>query len=180
MKANWYVPKRRCRSSFPDTRLQTIVMGREARDVTADESLDYVAGYMTGNDLSCRVWQRDPKYAGNVPQWCFSKGFDGFAPVGPMIVSPRVLGAADKQSLKTLVNGEVRQDSDTSDLLFGVREIISFLSQGTTLEKGTLIMTGTPAGVALGMKKPLYLKHGDVVEVRIGGLGSLTNKLTFA
>lgn len=154
-------------------------MGRDARDVTEDESLDFVGGYVTGNDLSCRVWQRDPNYAGNVPQWCFSKGFDGFAPIGPMIVSPSVMGAADQQSLKTYVNGEVRQDSDTSDLLFGVRKIVSFLSQGTTLEKGTLIMTGTPAGVALGMKPPLYLKHGDVVDVQIGGLGGLRNKLRF-
>ncbi|EXJ56368.1 uncharacterized protein A1O5_12635 [Cladophialophora psammophila CBS 110553] len=157
----------------------TIVIGRTARDVTEAESLDYVAGYITGNDLSCRIWQRDPKYAGNVPQWCFSKGFDGFAPVGPMIVSPKVLAAADKQSLQTLVNGEVRQDSETSDLLFGVRKIVSFLSQGTTLETGTLIMTGTPAGVALGMKVPKYLTDGDEVEVKIGGLGSLKNKLRF-
>ncbi|KAH8817400.1 fumarylacetoacetate hydrolase [Xylogone sp. PMI_703] len=157
----------------------TIVIGRPARDVTEDESLDYVAGYITGNDLSCRIWQRDPQYAGNVPQWCFSKGYDNFAPVGPMIVSPKVLGAADNLSLKTIVNGEVRQDSETSDLLFGVRKIVSFLSQGTTLETGTLIMTGTPAGVAMGMKPPKYLKDGDEVEVRIGGLGSLKNKLRF-
>jgi 2-keto-4-pentenoate hydratase/2-oxohepta-3-ene-1,7-dioic acid hydratase in catechol pathway len=125
------------------------------------------------------MWQRDPKYAGNVPQWCFSKGFDKFAPIGPMIVSPSVLGAADKQSLQTIVNGELRQNSDTSDLLFGVRKIVAFLSQGTTLEPGTLIMTGTPAGVALGMKKPLYLKDGDVVEVKIGGLGSVRNTMKF-
>jgi 2-keto-4-pentenoate hydratase/2-oxohepta-3-ene-1,7-dioic acid hydratase in catechol pathway len=134
---------------------------------------------MTGNDLSCRRWQRNPQYAGNVPQWCFSKGFDNFAPVGPMIVSPSILGAAAKQSLHTLVNNEVRQASDTSDLLFGVRRIVSFLSQGTTLETGTLIMTGTPSGVAMGMEVPSYLSSGDEVEVRIGGLGSLKNKLNF-
>ena len=139
-----------------------------------------MAGYIAGNDLSCRMWQRDPQYAGNVPQWCFSKGYDGFAPVGPMIVSPTVLGAADRQALQTIVNGESRQDSETSDLLFGVKRIVSFLSQGTTLETGSLIMTGTPAGVALGMKPPKYLKHGDEVEVRIGGLGSVKNKLRFA
>lgn len=158
---------------------KTIIIGRTARDVTEDNALDYISGYITANDLSCRVWQRDPQYAGNVPQWCFSKGFDGFAPVGPMIVSPKAIGAADKQSLKTIVNSELRQDSDTSDLLFGVKRIVSFLSQGTTLETGTLIMTGTPAGVAMGMKPPKYLKDGDQVEVRIGGLGSLKNKMKF-
>jgi 2-keto-4-pentenoate hydratase/2-oxohepta-3-ene-1,7-dioic acid hydratase in catechol pathway len=107
--------------------------------------IDYIAGYVVANDLSCRVWQRDPAYAGNVPQWCFSKGFDGFAPIGPMVVSSESLGLADKQDLKTLVNDGVRQDSNTSDLLFGVARIVSFLSQGTTLKKGTLIMTGTPS-----------------------------------
>lgn len=106
---------------------------------------EYIAGYTVSNDLSCRMWQRDPKYAGNVPQWCFSKGYDGFAPIGPMICSPRVLGAANKQTLKTMVNAEIRQDSNTSDLLFGVLRIVSFLSQGTTLKKGSLIMTGTPS-----------------------------------
>jgi 2-keto-4-pentenoate hydratase/2-oxohepta-3-ene-1,7-dioic acid hydratase in catechol pathway len=125
------------------------------------------------------MWQRNPEYAGNVPQWCFSKGFDGFAPMGPMIVSPSVLGAADKQSLLTLVNNEPRQVSETSDLLFGVKQIVSFLSQGTTLETGTLIMTGTPSGVAMGMKVPRYLTDGDEVEVKIGGLGSLKNTVRF-
>ena len=96
-----------------------------------------------------------------------------------MIVSPSVVGASDDQFLKTLVNGEVRQDSNTSDLLFGVKKIVSFVSQGTTLEAGSLIMTGTPAGVALGMKPPKYLKDGDTVEVSIGGLGSLRNRMVF-
>lgn len=77
------------------------------------------------------------------------------------------------------MNGEPRQDSNTNDLLFGVEKIVSFISQGTTLEAGTVIMTGTPAGVAMGMKTPLYLKDGDVVEVRLEGLGSVKNKMVF-
>ncbi|KAK5203084.1 hypothetical protein LTR96_011081 [Exophiala xenobiotica] len=157
----------------------TIVIGRPALNASEEDALDYVAGYLSSNDLSCRVWQRDPKYAGNVPQWCFSKGFDAFAPIGPMVVSSKKLGAADNLDLKTTVNGEVRQDSNTSDLLFGVRKIVSFLSQGTTLETGTLIMTGTPAGVALGMKPPKYLQGGDVVQCTLQGLGSVTNTLKF-
>jgi 2-keto-4-pentenoate hydratase/2-oxohepta-3-ene-1,7-dioic acid hydratase in catechol pathway len=96
-----------------------------------------------------------------------------------MIVSPIVVGAADLLDLKTTVNGEVRQFTNTSDLLFGVKRIVSHASQGTTLEAGSLIMTGTPAGVAMGMANPLYLKHGDVVEVSIDGLGSVKNCMQF-
>lgn len=97
-----------------------------------------------------------------------------------MLVSPKVVGAADNLDLQTLVNGELRQSSNTSDLLFGVKKIVSFISQGTTLEKGTVIMTGTPAGVAMGMKpSPKYLKNGDVVEVKIAQLGSCINRMSF-
>lgn len=91
----------------------------------------------------------------------------------------QLLGAADDLSLRTLVNGEVRQDSNTSDLLFGVREIVSFCSQGTTLKRGSVILTGTPSGVALGMANPKWLQHGDVVEVTLGGIGSIRNKMIF-
>ena len=126
--------------------LQTIVIGKDGRDISEEDALDYVAGYVAGDDVSARKWQRDPAYAGGVPQWCFSKGFDAFAPLGPCIVSTSLLGDASNQTLRTLVNGEVRQDSNTSDLLFGVKKVVSFLSQGTTLRKGSLIMTGTPSG----------------------------------
>jgi 2-keto-4-pentenoate hydratase/2-oxohepta-3-ene-1,7-dioic acid hydratase in catechol pathway len=141
--------------------------------------LEHIAGYVVGNDVSARTWQRDPAYAGGVPQWCFSKGFDKFAALGPVIVSPSVVGNASSLRLQTLVNGEVRQDTGTDDLLFGVEYIIEFISQGTTLEKGTVIMTGTPAGVAMGMSSPKWLKDGDEVEVRINQLGSLKNKMAF-
>jgi 2-keto-4-pentenoate hydratase/2-oxohepta-3-ene-1,7-dioic acid hydratase in catechol pathway len=126
--------------------LQTIVIGKDVRDISEEDALDYIAGYVAGDDVSARKWQRDPAYAGGVPQWCFSKGFDDFAPLGPCIVSTSLLGDASNQTLRTLINGEVRQDSNTSDLLFGVRKVVSFLSQGTTLKKGSLIMTGTPSG----------------------------------
>jgi len=156
------------------------VIGKTGKNIPRENALDYVSGYATSNDVSARTWQRDPAYAGVVPQWCFSKGFDKYAPLGPMLVSPTVVGAADNLQLQTFVNGEERQNSNTNDLLFGVRDIISFLSQGTTLEKGTVIMTGTPAGVAMGMKpSPRYLNDGDVVEVRIQGLGSCKNRMVF-
>ncbi|EEP76550.1 fumarylacetoacetate hydrolase [Uncinocarpus reesii 1704] len=157
-----------------------IVIGKTGKNISKDESLDYVAGYLASNDVSCRKWQRDPAYAGGVPQWCFSKGFDKYAPLGPVLVSTKVAGAADNLALQTFVNGELRQDSNTNDLLFNVKHIISFVSQGTTLEKGTVIMTGTPAGVAMGMRPaPVYLKNGDVVEVKIEHLGSTKNTMVF-
>lgn len=156
------------------------MIGKTGKNIPRENALDYVSGYATSNDVSARTWQRDPAYAGVVPQWCFSKGFDKYAPLGPMLVSPTVVGAADNLQLQTFVNGEERQNSNTNDLLFGVRDIISFLSQGTTLEKGTVIMTGTPAGVAMRMKpSPRYLNDGDVVEVRIQGLGSCKNRMVF-
>lgn len=171
-------------------------MAKDAKDVTEDNALDYVAGYTVGNDISARKWQRDPAYAGGVPQWCFSKGFDGFAPLGPCIVSTAVVGDASDLQLRTMVNGEIRQDTSTSDLLFGVKKLVSFLSSGTTLKKGSLIMTGTPAGmfmaepsramltnvllgVAMGMKDPKWLQNGDEVEVFIASIGTLKHGIRF-
>ncbi|KAM0546190.1 hypothetical protein ACHAPJ_010974 [Fusarium lateritium] len=156
-----------------------IVIGKSGKNITKEDSLSYVAGYVVSNDVSARAWQRDPKKAGGVPQWCFSKGFDKFAPVGPLLVSPAVVGNASKLHLRTTVNGEERQSEGTNDLLFGVEEIVSFISQGTTLEAGTVVLTGTPCGVAMGMKEPKYLNDGDVVEVSITELGSVKNKMVF-
>jgi 2-keto-4-pentenoate hydratase/2-oxohepta-3-ene-1,7-dioic acid hydratase in catechol pathway len=157
----------------------TILIGRDAYDVSAEDALDYVAAYTVGNDVSARDWQRQPGKAGVVPQWSFSKSFDRYAPLGPVLVSAAVLGAADKQDLRTIVNGEVRQQGNTADLCFGVRDLIAFCSQGQTLQKGSLIMTGTPGGVGLFMDPPTFLKHGDVVEVEIGGVGRLRNAMEF-
>ncbi|KAF9886789.1 hypothetical protein FE257_011166 [Aspergillus nanangensis] len=140
------------------------VIGSDCKAVSKDDALSYIAGYLVANDVSARSWQRDPKKAGGVPQWCFSKGFDKFAPLSSVLVSPTVVGNASQLTLRTLVNDEERQNANTSDLLFGVEEIVSFLSQGTTLQAGTVILTGTPSGVAMGMEEPKYLTDGDVVE----------------
>ncbi|KAJ3532213.1 hypothetical protein NM208_g8545 [Fusarium decemcellulare] len=156
-----------------------IVIGKEGKDISEEDALKYVAGYTVANDVSARTWQRDPQFAGGVPQWCFSKGFDHFAPMGPAIVSPSVLGAADNLLLQTRVNGEIRQEASTDDLVFGVKKIIAFVSQGTTLEKGSVILTGTPGGVALGMKPPKWLNNGDTVEVSISGIGTVRNRMVF-
>ena len=156
-----------------------LVIGKTGKNISKADALSYVAGYMSGNDMSARTWQRDPKYAGPVPQFNFSKGFDKYAPLGPMIVSSELLGTAKNLSLETKVNGETRQSSNTSDLLFDVPTLIEFLSQGTKLERGTVITTGTPSGAGFGMKPPQWLKDGDIVEVSIGELGTLINEIKF-
>ena len=157
----------------------TIVIGKDAKNVSEERALEYVAGYVVGNDVSCRDWQLEKEKAGMMPQWCFGKSFDGYAPVGPVIVSPKILQDAGGLHLRTCVNGELRQDSDTSDLCFGVRKLVSFYSTGQTLEAGSLIMTGTPGGVAAAMKVPQYLKDGDEVVVEIERIGKLRNSIKF-
>jgi 2-keto-4-pentenoate hydratase/2-oxohepta-3-ene-1,7-dioic acid hydratase in catechol pathway len=155
-----------------------VLIGRDGKNIPELEALDYVAAYTAGNDLSTRDWQREPAKAGPVPQWCFSKSFDKYAPVGPCLVSPAELDP-DSLTLQTRVNAEIRQETNTSDLWFGVRKLIAFCSQGQTLQKGSLIMTGTPGGVGLFMKPPRFLKDGDVVTVEIENIGTLRNTVTF-
>lgn len=145
-----------------------------------EEALDYVAAYTVGNDISSRKLQRDAAYAGKVPQWGFSKGFDSFAPLGPVLVSSALIPDPSKLQLKTVVNGQLRQDEGVSDLLFGCAHLISYLSTGTTLQKGSLIMTGTPGGVGAGMNPPQYLKPGDIMEVSVSNIGTLRNGIAFA
>jgi 2-keto-4-pentenoate hydratase/2-oxohepta-3-ene-1,7-dioic acid hydratase in catechol pathway len=110
------------------------------------QALEYVAAYTCGNDISSRKLQRDPSLAGNVPQWGFSKGFDNFAPLGPCLVRPGLIGDPKALLLKTVVDGETRQQEYVGDLLFDCAYLISYLSTGTTLRKGSVIMTGTPGG----------------------------------
>ncbi|KAF2399818.1 hypothetical protein EJ06DRAFT_530597 [Trichodelitschia bisporula] len=156
-----------------------IVIGRDAKNVSEAEALNYVAGYTCGNDVSARKLQRDPALAGGVPQWGFSKGFDTYAPVGPCVVSAELIGDPSKLRMVTKVDGEVRQDTEINDLIFNCAYLISYLSQGTTLAKGTIIMTGTPGGVGFGMSPPQFLKPGNVVEVSITGIGTLRNPIEF-
>lgn len=157
----------------------TIVIGKNAKNVSEEDALDYVAGYVTSNDVSCRDWQLEKEKAGMMPQWCFGKSFDQYAPIGPAIVSTKVLGDASGLRLTTHVNGELRQESNTSDLCFGVRKLVSFFSTGQTLQAGSLIMTGTPDGVAAVMTPPKWLKDGDEVVVEIEGIGKLRNVMKF-
>jgi len=155
----------------------TVIIGRSCKNLTeSDDPLDYVLGYTSGNDVSCRYWQM-PERSGN--QHGYAKSFDKFGPIGPVIVSTSIIPDPSTLELKTIVNGEERQSTPTSDLLFTVQDIIRHLSRGTTLRPGTAIMTGTPGGVAAFMKPPAWCKDGDVVEVKISEIGSIRNKYVF-
>ncbi|KAB5516904.1 hypothetical protein GE09DRAFT_1231043 [Coniochaeta sp. 2T2.1] len=156
-----------------------IVIGRDAKNVSQADALSYVAAYTCGNDISARKLQRDKTLAGPVPQWGYSKGFDTFAPLGPVLVSAEVIGDPARLQLQTIVDGEVRQDEGVADLLFDCANIVSYLSQGTTLEAGTVIMTGTPGGVGAGFNPPKWLVPGTVMEVKISEIGTLRNTVVF-
>ncbi|PSR85658.1 hypothetical protein BD289DRAFT_482563 [Coniella lustricola] len=157
-----------------------LVLGRDAKDVARDDALAYVAAYTAGNDVSSRKLQRDPALAGGVPQWGFSKGFDTFAPLGPCLVRADLVGDPKALQLSTLVNGERRQHESVNDLLFDCAYLISHLSSGTTLQAGSVIMTGTPGGVGSGQSPPQWLKPGDTVEVKISKIGTLRNGVEYA
>ena len=148
-----------------------VVIGKLCRNVSRADALSYVAGYTCGNDVSSRDWQL--KMGGS--QWCRGKSFDTFAPLGPVLVTPDSLPNPGALHLRTVLNGQVVQDASTGDMIFDVPTLIEFLSQNTTLLPGTVIMTGTPAGVGVGRKPPLWLKPGDEVSVTIEGIGTLTN-----
>ncbi|GKU10876.1 fumarylacetoacetate hydrolase family protein [Fusarium langsethiae] len=156
-----------------------VIIGKNAKNVSESEALDYVAAYTAGNDISSRKWQRDPNLAGGVPQWGFSKGFDTFAPLGPVLVSSSVISSPETLHLQTVVDDQVRQDAKLDDLVFSIPRLIAHLSSGTTLQKGSVIMTGTPGGVGAGLKPPQYLVPGTKMEVKISQIGTLKNGVDF-
>jgi 2-keto-4-pentenoate hydratase/2-oxohepta-3-ene-1,7-dioic acid hydratase in catechol pathway len=150
-----------------------VVIGREAKYVSKENALDYVFGYCTANDLSARDLQK------KTHQWLLGKTCDDFSPIGPYLVTADEVPDPNNLQLKTYVNGEKRQDSNTSDMIFHVDEIVSYISQHMTLTPGDVILTGTPEGVIMGypFEKRVYLKPGDVVAVEVETLGTLTNRL---
>ncbi|KAH8648845.1 hypothetical protein BGZ61DRAFT_376305 [Ilyonectria robusta] len=154
----------------------TVVIGRDAKNVSEEKALNYVLGYTAGNDVSARNFQT-PDVSGG--QFCYAKSFDKFAPIGPAIVSTSIIPDPAKLEYTTKVNGELRQKTKTSDLIWSVRQLIAHLSRGTTLRKGTLIMTGTPSGVGFFMNPKGFLKNGDVVEIEISQIGLIANKFEF-
>ncbi|KAE9381321.1 hypothetical protein N431DRAFT_359177 [Stipitochalara longipes BDJ] len=151
------------------------IIGKPCSDVPESSALDYVLGYAIGNDVSHRDWQL--KHGGG--QWSLGKGFDGWAPYGPGIVSSKIIKDPQSLQITTKLNGKTVQESSTKDMIFGVAKTIAFLSQGTTLLPGDLIFTGTPQGVGMGRKPQLWLKDGDIVEVGLEGVGSCVNRVEF-
>ena len=149
-----------------------IVMGRTAWNVSVEEAEDYILGYTCGNDFSCRRPQM------LTSQWLIGKTMPGFAPCGPVVVPKENLDPNKGLAIRSYVNGELRQDGTTADMIFSCAEIISWASKYIRLEPGDLIFTGTPSGVALeGKKEKKWLKSGDRVDVEIEGIGTLTTFL---
>ncbi len=146
-----------------------IVIGRQAHAVSEERALDYVLGYTCGNDVSARDCQ-----ARLDVQWARAKSFDTFCPLGPVLVTKDEIDG-DNLAIKTILNGKVMQDSNTSDMIFGCRTLVSYLSHQFTLLPGTVIMTGTPSGVGFARKPPVFLRDGDEVTIEIEGIGRLTN-----
>jgi 2-keto-4-pentenoate hydratase/2-oxohepta-3-ene-1,7-dioic acid hydratase in catechol pathway len=147
------------------------VIGRRCKLVERGDAMDYVAGYTVGHDVSARDWQL------NKPgkQWMAGKTFDTFAPMGPALVTADEVPDPHALGIRLRLNGKTMQDSSTSQLIFKVDEVVSYLSQIMTLEPGDLIFTGTPPGVGMARKPPVWLQPGDVCEVEIDGLGTLRN-----
>ena len=143
-----------------------VVIGQKASYVSEKDALNHVAGYVLHNDVSERAFQLERS-----GQWVKGKSCDTFAPIGPFIATPDEIGDPNNLNLWLKLNGEEMQNSNTSDFIFNIQHVVSYISQFMTLLPGDIISTGTPFGVGLGLKPPRYLKNGDVVELGIEGLG---------
>lgn len=146
-----------------------VVIGKECSRVSQEDAMDYVFGYTISNDISARDIQN------NLAQYAYAKGLDDTTPIGPYIVTADEIKDPHNLNLLLRVNGELRQNGNTDDFIFNIPYVISDLSKGMTLFPGDIIMTGTPSGVGIGMNPPVFLKHGDVIESEIEGLGILRN-----
>lgn len=144
-----------------------IVIGKKASYVSEEDAFDHIAGYVLHNDYSERAFQIEKQ-----GQWCKGKGCDTFAPIGPFIATADEIQDPNNLNLWLKLNGKTLQNSNTSDFIFNVQEVVSYISQFMTLLPGDIISTGTPSGVGLGFDPPKYLKPGDVVELGIEGLGT--------
>lgn len=149
-----------------------LVIGRSGRHIAESDARGHIAAYTCGNDVSARDWQKD-KPGG---QWLSGKSFDTFGPCGPWMVTADEILDPGKLGIRLRLNGQVMQDSNTRELIFSVDRLVSYISQFCTLHPGDLIYTGTPSGVGMGRKPPVYLKPGDVTEVEIKGIGVLRNR----
>jgi 2-keto-4-pentenoate hydratase/2-oxohepta-3-ene-1,7-dioic acid hydratase in catechol pathway len=146
-----------------------VVIGKTARRVSREDALSYVLGYTGGNDVSLRAFQF------LAPTWVMGKCYDTHTVIGPYLVTGDELGPPENQVVETLLNGERVQQGPVSDMIFSTEALIEFVSSGMTLHPGDLIFTGTPSGVGMSRKPPLWMKPGDTVEVRLSGIGALRN-----
>ncbi len=149
-----------------------VVIGRRGRNISEKDALDYVCGYTVVNDVSAR----DLQFA-NAKQWDRGKSLDTFCPWGPWIVTRDEIPDPHKLDVRTVLNGKEMQKSNTSKLVFNIKQIIAYASQGTTLMPGDLIPTGTPFGVGFSRTPPVFLKHGDVCECEVERVGKISNKV---
>lgn len=146
-----------------------VVIGRRCRHVSREQAPEVIGGYLIANDVSVRDWQRKTR------QWTLGKSFDTHGPLGPWIVTPDELGDPHALDFRTLVNGEVRQQSNTSNLIHDCYDLIAEITTACTLEPGDVIETGTPAGVALAKDPPPWLEAGDVVRIEFERIGAIEN-----
>ncbi|WBL24703.1 fumarylacetoacetate hydrolase family protein [Zunongwangia sp. HGR-M22] len=149
-----------------------IVIGKKASYISKEEAMDYVAGYVLHNDYSEREFQLERS-----GQWVKGKSCDTFAPLGPFLATKDEISDPENLELWLKLNGEIKQQSNTNDMVFGIAEVVSYLSKFMSLLPGDIISTGTPFGVGMGLKPQRYLKPGDVVELGIEGLGSSKQKV---
>lgn len=147
-----------------------VVIGKSGRDIPESQAMEHVLGYTCANDVSARRWQKH-----NGGQWIRAKSFDTFCPLGPSLVTSDEIPDPHTLGIRTLVNGTLMQDSNTSDMIFSLARVISFLSRDTLLRTGTVISTGTPEGVGFTRNPPVFLEPGDEVTITIDGIGELTN-----
>lgn len=148
-----------------------VIIGKDAMNVSEEDAFDYVFGYTIVNDVSARNLQTRHK------QWYIGKGLDGFTPMGPCIVTKDKFDMPPRVNVRSYVNGELRQNSNSELLITGIAHIISELSTGITLKAGTIISTGTPKGVGMGFEPPRFLQPGDEVVCEIEGIGKITNRV---
>jgi len=147
------------------------VIGKQMKDVDPEDVSKYIYGYTVFNDITARDLQKSEG------QWYRAKSFDTFGPLGPAVIKQGMLGDPGDVNLKSYVNGELRQDGNTSDMIFGVYDLISYISRSITLLPGDLVSTGTPSGVGIFSKDKKLLNPGDVVACEIEGIGKITNKV---
>ena len=146
-----------------------VIIGKEGRGISKERAFDHIYGYTVSNDVTARTLQHQHK------QWFLGKSLDGYCPMGPMIVTTDETGHPDTFTLETKVNGEPRQKASVADLIFDIPTLIECISTLITLEPGDIIATGTPVGVGIGYEPPVFLKKGDVVEVKIEPIGTIRN-----